>query len=161
MLEQLIGDRVRIFGYEKVGGYLSYESQVKLLLVGLLGTKKIRSNDEPVSLSFLGMSEEIEKRYEAVNACLNELSIQKLWEESYQLTHLFSAKTGILLRKGSFPNLLSVDFQDRISISRKISYLSSINDLEQLKNYFHYSLSSLRKHLFYTDDYELLLEKGL
>ena len=160
MLEQLIGDRVRIFGYEKVGGYLSYESQVKLLLVGLLGTKKIRSNDEPVSLSFLGMSEEIEKRYEAVNACLNELSIQKLWEESYQLTHLFSAKTGILLRKGSFPNLLSVDFQDRISISRKISYLSSINDLEQLKNYFHYSLSSLRKHLFYTDDYELLLEKA-
>ena len=160
MLDQLIGDRVRIFGYEKVGGYLSYESQVKLLLVGLLGTKKIRSNDEPVFLSFLGMSEEIEKRYEAVNAWLNELSIQKLWEESYQLTHLFGAKTGILLRKGSLPNFLSVDFQDRISISRKVSYLSSINDLEQLKNYFHYSLSSLRKHLFYTDDYELLLEKA-
>ena len=83
MLDQLIGDRVRIFGYEKVGRYLSYKNQVKLLLAGLLGTKRIKTDHEPVSLSFLGMSEEIEKRYEAVNASLNELSIQKLWEESY------------------------------------------------------------------------------
>jgi hypothetical protein len=31
--------------------------------------------------------------------------------------------------------------------------------VEQLKNYFHYSLRSLRKHPFYTDDYELKLEE--
>ncbi|MBU1902509.1 MAG: hypothetical protein KJ573_02840 [Proteobacteria bacterium] len=160
ILEQLIGDKVRIFGYEKVSGYLSYENQVKLLLVGLLGTQKIRSGNDPISLSFLNMSDAIEKRYESVNDSLNKLSAQKLWEEGYPLTHLFSAKTGILLRTEKFPNLLSVEFQDRISISRKISYLSSINDLEQLKNYFHYSLSSLRKHPFYTDDYEILLEKA-
>ncbi|MBW1779387.1 MAG: hypothetical protein JRL30_01490 [Deltaproteobacteria bacterium] len=160
ILDQLIGDKVRIFGYEKVSGFLSYENQIRLLLVGLLGIKKIRSDDDPISLSFLGMSQEIEKRYEAVNDCLNNLVIQKLWEEGYQLTHLFNAKTGILLRKERFPNLLSVEFHDRISISRKISYLSSINDLEQLKNYFHYSLRSLRKYPFSTDDYELRLEEA-
>jgi len=53
-----------------------------------------------------------------------------------------------------------VDFQDRISISQKISYLSSINDLEQLKNYFHYSLRSLRTYPFYTDDYERGIEEA-
>ena len=34
MLEELIGDKVRICGYEKVSGYLSYKNQIKLLLVG-------------------------------------------------------------------------------------------------------------------------------
>ena len=160
ILEQLIGDRVRIYGYEKVSGFLSYENQIKLLLIGLLGAHKIRSNGNPISLSFLSMSQEIDKRYEAVNDCLNTLSVEELWEGGYPLSHFFSVKTGILLRKNRFPNLLSIDFQDRVSISRKISYLSSINDLEQLKNYFHYSLRSLRKYPFYTDDYERRLEEA-
>ena len=32
------------------------------------------------------------------------------------------------------------------------------NDVEQLKNYYHTSLQSLRKYPFYTDDYEDQLE---
>ncbi len=158
ILEQLIGDRVRIFGYEKVSGFLSYDNQIKLLLIGLLGMQGMESSGRPVSLSFLGMMQDIDKRYEAVNDCLNRLSIWQTWEERYPVTHLLSARTGILLRKDRFPNLLSVGFQDQISISQKISYLSSIQDLEQLKNYFHYSLRSLRTYPFYTDDYERRLE---
>jgi len=158
ILNELIGDRVRIFGYEKVSGFLSYDNQVKLLLLGLLGTRNMRSNGPPISLSFLGMIQEIDKRYEAVNDYLNTLSLQNIWEDKHLLTHLLSAKTGLLLKKGHFPNVLSVEFRDRIDISRKITYLSSINDLEQLKNYFHYSLRSLRAYPFYTDDYERRLE---
>jgi hypothetical protein len=37
--------------------------------------------------------------------------------------------------------------------------MKTIDNLEQLKNYFHYSLRSLRKHLFHTEDYELELER--
>jgi len=160
ILDQLIGDRVRIFGYEKVSGFLTYQNQVKLLLIGLLGIREISSASLPISLSFLEMIKEIDKRYEAVNDCLNKLSIRQIWEERSQTIRLLSAKNGILLRKDKFPNLLSVEFQDRISISRKISYLSSINDLGQLKNYFHYSLRSLRTYPFYTDDYERRLEEA-
>jgi len=160
ILDQLIGDKVRIYGYEKISSFLSYENQVKLLLLGLLGTKKIRSNGHPISLSFLGMIQEIDKRYEAVNDYLNALSLQKIWRDKRLLTRLLSAKTGILLKKNNFSNLLSVEFQDRIDISHKISYLSSINDLEQLKDYFHNSLRSLRTYPFYTDDYERCLEEA-
>ena len=160
ILDQLIGDRVRIFGYEKIRGFLSYENQIKILFIGLLGIREMESNAHPSSLSFLGMIQEVDRRYEAINDCLNDLSLQKLWEGKHPLAHFLSAKTGILLRKVAFPNLLSVGFQDRISISQKISYLSSINDLEQLKNYFHYSLRSLRKYPFYTDDYERRLEEA-
>jgi hypothetical protein len=160
VLDQLIGDRVRIFGYEKVSGFLSYDNQIKLLLTGLLGIQEIASSGPPISLSFLEMIQTIDNRYEAVNDFLNRLSVQKIWGERYGATDLPSAESGILLRKDRFPNLLSVDFQDRISISRKISYLSSVNDLEQLKNYFHYSLKSLRTYPFYTDDYELRLEEA-
>ena len=38
--------------------------------------------------------------------------------------------------------------------------MESITNLDQLKNYFHFSLQSLRKIPFYTDDYELVLEKA-
>jgi septation ring formation regulator EzrA len=38
--------------------------------------------------------------------------------------------------------------------------MQTITDVEQLKNYFHYSLRSLRKSSFYIDDYELQLEKA-
>ena len=38
--------------------------------------------------------------------------------------------------------------------------MSTIRNLEQLKNYFYYSLRSLRKYPFYTDDYEKSLEEA-
>ena len=37
--------------------------------------------------------------------------------------------------------------------------MNTISNIEQLKNYFHSSLKSLRKHPFHTDDYELQLER--
>jgi hypothetical protein len=160
ILDQLIGDRVRIYGYEKVSGFLSYENQTKLLLIGLLGTRALAETGGPVALSFLRMIQDIDKRYEAVNDSLNRLPLEQLRDERNPATRLFTAKAGILLRKDRYPNLLNVEFQDRISVSRKISYLSSINDLEQLKNYFHYSLRSLRDYPFNTDDYERRLEEA-
>jgi len=159
ILNQLVGDKVRIFGYEKLSGYLSYENQLKLLLAGLLGSRKFDSKGTPVCLNFLVMSEKIEKRYEAVNDYLSRLSLKKLWEDKKQLTNMFKAKTGIVLRKEPFPNVLSINFYERINISHKIAYMDKISDVEQLKNYFHYSLQSLRKHPFQTDDYELEIEK--
>ena len=43
---------------------------------------------------------------------------------------------------------------------KKITHMETITDVEQLKNYYHYSLQSLRKSGFYTEDYELRLEKA-
>ena len=38
--------------------------------------------------------------------------------------------------------------------------METINDEEQLKNYFHSILRSLRKSPYYTEDYELRLEQA-
>jgi hypothetical protein len=38
--------------------------------------------------------------------------------------------------------------------------MEAITDEGQLKNYFHYTLRSLREHPFYTEDYELELERA-
>ncbi|MGM0426096.1 MAG: hypothetical protein ACQEQ7_02540 [Thermodesulfobacteriota bacterium] len=161
ILEQLVGDRIRLAGYEKVSGYLSYENRIKLLLAALLGTQRMKGNAAtPICLNFLHMSEVIEKRYEAVNHFLNTLSTEKLWEDRYALDQLFKAKTGILLKRDDAHYVLSIHFEERINIPRKISRMYFIDDLDQLKNYFHASLRSLRKHRFYTEDYELELEKA-
>ncbi|RLB27526.1 MAG: hypothetical protein DRH11_18555 [Deltaproteobacteria bacterium] len=160
ILDRLIGDKVRIYGYEKTSGYLTYENRLKLILVGLLGSKKFRQNHATVCINFLELSRKIEKRYEAINAYLNPLSMKKLWEDKRQVDHFFKAKTGLLLRKEPFPHVLSLDFRDRINIPQKVTYMGTINNVEQLKNYFHYSLRSLRKHPYYTEDYELQLEQA-
>ncbi|MBW1766701.1 MAG: hypothetical protein JRJ65_06570 [Deltaproteobacteria bacterium] len=159
ILQRLSTDEIRIFGFENVSGYLNYENMIKLLLIALLGSQRFKQNHRPVCLDFLAMAEKIEKRYEAVNDLLNNISVEKIWENKYQLNHFFKAKTGLLLKKNEYQRVLSIDFMDRINVSQKISYMKTITDVEQLKNYFHYSLRSLRKSPFYTDDYELKLER--
>ena len=158
ILNQLVGDKIRIYGYEKISGYLSYENQIKILLIGLRGAQKFRQKSLPVCLNFLGMCEEIDKRYEALNHYLNSLSMKTIWSNKSHLNQLFRAKIGLLLRKEEFPNVLSINFRDPINISQKISHMVTINNIDQLKNYFHHSLQSLRKHTFYTEDYGLQLE---
>jgi len=159
ILDLLIKDRVRIYGYEKISGYLNYENQVKLLLIGLLATRKKNLRDVPITLNFLPMDEDIHNRYEAVNDFLNRLPIEKIWGTHYQVKQFFKAKTGILINREENQRVLSVCFRDPIHFDQKVAHINSINDVEQLKNYFHYSLRSLRKYPFHTEDYELRLEQ--
>ena len=160
ILGRLTGDKVRLYGYEKVSGYLSYENQIKLLLIGLLGGKKIKTDEGPICMNFLGLCKTIDKRYEAVNDFLNNLSTGKLWGDDSQVNELFDAEVGLALVKEQFPNVLSFDFRESINISQKTSHMKSIDSVEQLKNYFHYSLRSIIKYPFFTDDYELELENA-
>ena len=102
----------------------------------------------------------MEQRYEAINDCLDHIPSLAFWESNSQLNRLFSAETGIILKKEHYPNVLSVIFRSRVHIAHKIDHMSSINDLEQLKIYFHYSLGSLRNYPFFTEDYEILLEEA-
>jgi hypothetical protein len=160
MLEQLVGDNVRIFGFENVSIYLNYENMIKLLLIALLGSQKFKNDGRPVCLSFLNMVNKIDKRYEVVNDTLSNLSLDKIWGDKRQLNQLFKAKTGLLLGKEEDHKVLTIDFADRSNVSRKISHINEITDVEQLKDYYHYSLQSLRKNPFNTDDYELELEEA-
>ncbi|MBW1996916.1 MAG: hypothetical protein JRJ29_03005 [Deltaproteobacteria bacterium] len=160
MLERLIRDEVRLYGFENVSVYMNYENMIKLLLIVLMGCARFRGKNKPVCVNFLDLAEKVERRYEALNDSLNNISAKKLWSEPYYLNHFFRAKTGLVLGKDEDKRVLTVDFVDRINIGQKISYMRSIGDLDQLKNYFHYSLRSLRKTPFYTDDYENELERA-
>jgi len=159
ILDLLIKDRVRVYGYEKISGYLNYENQIKLLLIGLLATKKLGAYKDPVVLNFLPMDKDIHNRYEAVNDFLSRQPIEKIWGSKYHATQFFKAKTGILVTRETNHRVLSFSFRDPVHFEQKVAHLNSINDVEQLKSYFHSSLRSLRKYPFYTEDYELHLER--
>ena len=111
-------------------------------------------------LNFLDLAEKIERRYEAVNDSLNNNSIEKIWDDPYPINHFFKAKTGLILTKDQSQRVLSIDFIDRMNIPQKIAHMEALTDVEQLRNYFHYSLRTLRKSPFYTEDYEFELEKA-
>jgi hypothetical protein len=158
IFERLIEDKVRIFGFENVSIFLNYENMIKLLLTALLGTQRFKDQQQMIYLDFLNLVEKIEKRYEALNDSLNHMSIETIWESKSSLNQLFKAKTGLVLQKDEARRRLIIDFIDKINISQKTSHMETITDIDQLKNYYHSSLHSLRNYPFYTDDYELELE---
>jgi SAM-dependent methyltransferase len=161
ILRRLVTDEVRLFGFERVSGFLSYENQFKLLWLVLLGGARMQKGTGPVSLDFLGLGKAIEKRFEAVNDFLRRLPSGGTWnEENFEVDALFETATGIVFRKKENLRVLSVDFVDPVDITRKSAYMKAISDEGQLKNYFHYTLRSLREHPFYTGDYELELENS-
>ncbi len=157
ILNQLDGDKVRIFGYEKISGSLTYLNEIKLILIGLLGAKMIQKSNAPISINYLPLTCNIENRYEAVNNFFNELHIEQLWDDDL-IKGLFNANVGISLKDEDYPDIISIDFKDVISVSQKISYMNTINDIDQLKEYFHNGLRDLRAYPFYTEDYEILME---
>ncbi len=156
----LIGDGVRIFGYQKVVAYLNYENQIKLLLIGLLASDRLKREGRPVSLSYLNMSEKIDKRYEVINDHLNRLTAKSIWEGPALMEQMFEAGSGFALRINGARSAVSVEFHDPADVTRKISHMGGISDPEQLKTYFHTSLQSLRSSQFFTEDYEIELEKA-
>lgn len=160
LLQRLVTDEVRIFGLEKVSTFLNYENQIKMLLISLLGAEAMKSSGRPVSLDYLPTAADIHKRYEAVNAFLNSLSVEKIWEERHKGSPFFEAKAGVVFRKMEPQNVLSIHFVDPIHISQKLSTMKGIPEEEQLKNFFHYTLRSLRETPFHTEDYELELERA-
>jgi hypothetical protein len=160
ILQRMATDEVRIFGFENVNVYLTYENLIRLLLIALLGSQKFKQDQGPICVNFLKMAEKIGKRYEAVNNALSNIQLEKIWGKGYPLNHFFKARTGIVLEKDESKRVLSVDFVDKINISQKISHMGNVTGVEQLKNYFHNSLRSLRESPFNTDDYELRLEEA-
>ena len=81
ILKQLGVDKVRIFGFENVSVYLSYDNQMKILLISLLGSNKFKNDNKPVNLDFLSIMEEIGRRYETVNDTLGQISFETIWAE--------------------------------------------------------------------------------
>jgi len=159
ILDDLVGDKIRIFGFENVSIFLTYENMIKVLLVSLLGADDMRmGSSATICLDFIELAEKIERRYEALNDWLNNISIQDLWWGKDQIHQYYRSKAGLLLKKDERHKSLTIDFIDKLSIDQRIAYMETIHDEEQLKNYFHSTLRSLRQSAYYTEDYELRLE---
>ena len=160
VLERLGEDEIRIYGFERVSAFLNYENMIKLLLIALLGAAAVRFKGKPLCLDFLPLGRKIEKRYEAVNDALSRIPAERLWRSPDGVREFVRSNEGMVLLDDPKRRILFIDFQDSIRIGDTIARLVAIRNLEELKAFFHSSLRSLRKTPFYTEDYELELEKA-
>ena len=134
---------------------------IKVLLISLLGADDMRMEPSAtICLDFVGLAEKIERRYEALNDWLNNMTIEEIWQGKNKIQQYYRSKSGLRLKIDEKHWSLTIDFIDKLSISKRIDYMETINDEEQLKNYFHSILRSLRKSPYYTEDYELRLEQA-
>jgi len=160
MLERLSGDKIRIYGFENVGIHLNYESMIKLLLIAFLGSRKFAAGATPLHLDFLNMAENIDKRFEAINDTLGNISVKELWDSRNTLNQFFNAKTGIILKKDEAHSVLTVGFTDIVNIRSKTDHMDKITDLDQLRAYYIYGMESLKKTTFFTGDYQAMMEEA-
>ncbi|MCU0595210.1 MAG: hypothetical protein MUC98_07090, partial [Desulfobacterota bacterium] len=160
VLEKLVADEIRIYGFESVGAFLNYENMIKLLLISLAAARRLRAKGKPVSLDFLALARRIERRYEAVNDALSRIPADTVWANPQGIQPFFKAREGIVFAGNEKERVLAVDFLDAINITEKIAFMTGIKNLEELKTYFHSNLRHLRKVPFYTEDYERELEKA-
>jgi len=151
-LSKLTGDRIRLFGYEKVSKYLSYKNQIKLLLVSFIGSDIF--NDTPVLLDFIPLCQNIEKRYEAVNDYFNNLSMKRIWKARQNPGSMFTNREGVVLGKDVDHNVVTVSFKDSMDISRRLDTMEKIDDVNELREYYHKCLLELKAYPFNTEDYE-------
>jgi hypothetical protein len=157
---RLVTDQIRIFGFETVSSYLTYENMIKLLLLTMTAAGQFPQDERPVCINFFRLAARMENRYEAINDALSHFQVERIWKDRVQIHELCKGKYGIVLARQEAHRVLSVDFEDKINMAQKIVHMESISDLEQLKNYFHYSLRTLRKTPYYTEDYEQELERA-
>src|SRR4030042_1256544 len=94
VLERLVADEIRIYGFESVSAFLNYENMIKLLLISLMAAKRFRPKAKPVCLDFLALARKIEKRYEAVNDALSHIPTVKIWGNPHEAQHFFKANEG-------------------------------------------------------------------
>jgi len=160
IFQSLVADEVRIFGFQAVASYLTYENMTKLLLLTLIGSRKLEKRKRARCLNFLALAEKIEKRYEAINDFLSAVSGKELFESRDGAAKFFKAKSGITLRKDETHGVLTVDFVDKVNMGQKLKRLGAIGDVDNLKKYFHVTLQALRNLPFQTEDYEVQLEKA-
>jgi hypothetical protein len=160
ILNWLVDDKVRLFGYENVTNYMGYENQIKLLLLCLISAETFDLSRSPVSINFLDMCQIIDKRYEAINNYLNGLSIEKIWGYREDPYSLFSEKEGIFFVKEEFPNVLTVRFKEELNIQEKIALIKEIKEMEKLRNYYEKLLNELNSYPFYSDDYKIMLKEA-
>jgi hypothetical protein len=160
ILQHLVTDEIRIFGFENVSAYLNYENTIKLLLMALIGMRTLSGRPGPIGLHFSDLFDVIEKRYEAVNAFMQDIPAETLWYDHSKVDQCFTAKTGIVFKKDETHRVLSVTFVDQTDLQQKLVEMRQITDVDLLKNYYEISLDTVRKLPYHTDDYEEDLRKA-
>lgn len=160
ILDRLVEDRARIWGFREVSKFLTYENQIRLLFLSLMGAERLFQGKYPVSINFNPISDLIYKRFELINDLLRGIEEHEIWDEPKRLNSYLSGKTALLIRTDFQNRVLSIYLKDKINIDKKLKRIKEIRDVDQLKNYYYYSLKSLRKYPYFTEDYELALERA-
>ncbi len=158
ILEWLVDDKVRIFGYENATNYMNYENQIKILLLSLIASETFDLNKGPISINFLEICQVINKRYEAINDYLNKQSIDDIWKFRDDPYLLFTEKEGVFFKREEFPNVLTVIFKEKLNIQEEISAMKDIKKVEELRKYYNELLKKLESYPFYAEDYKEMVK---
>ena len=156
-----LNNPISLLSFRGISDYLSLENWLKLLLLAIKVSDELyrKTGDNCFrNIDFRLLSRHLEKRYEILNESLNGLSFPWIMESCDAQFVSETGINGIFFFKNSAENCLDINFKDPIGIDEIVSQMESIEDLDELKNFYHEKISYLKTLHFYTKDYQQVLD---
>lgn len=148
---------LRFLGFDLAAERLTYNNQVRLLLLGASAARNLDLEPGCRNVSFLHLADVIARKYEMVNEAVSTLRPEILMQ-GRALRRLLRAREGLNLHYHPETRTLSLDIADPKRLDRKIEAVRRANTPAKLKRLYHDELKRRKLTTYHTLDYQLRLE---
>lgn len=152
---------LEIKGFAPAAGLLTYENQIKLLLLGLAAAHHLSSSLSRISkLSFAPLAQVIGRKFEMVNQAVTALEPDELVSSARSLKPFMPSREGLRLELGQAGSQVSILFADPARFERKLLAVSKAKTPAKLKRIYHQELGRLKLTTHSTLDYQNIMERA-
>ncbi len=148
---------LRFLGFDLAAERLTYNNQIRLLLLGVSAARNLELEPGCRNLSFLHLAEVIARKYEMVNEAISAFKPESLMQ-GRTLRRLLKTREGLNLHYHPETRTLSLDIADPKRLDRKIEAVRRANTPVKLKRLYHEELKRRKLTTYHTLDYQLRLE---
>ncbi len=135
---------LRVLGYGQAASFLTYENQIKLLLLGLRAADDRTENEAAeFTVDFRGLARVIDWLFEAVNQILSQIPADRLLAED-GLASVVGGPRGFGLRYRKDAGAVSLTLTDPTPIDKQLAALEQTTDLDELNQFYERSLQDLQ-----------------
>jgi hypothetical protein len=135
---------LRVLGYGQAASFLTYENQIKLLLLGLRAADaRVEDETAEFTVDFRGVARVIDWLFEAVNQLLSQISAEELLTDE-GLEAVVGGPRGLGLRYHKDAGAVSLTLTDPTPVDKQLAALEQTTDLEELNQSYEQALQDLQ-----------------
>jgi hypothetical protein len=152
---------LRLAGYNEASRLLTYNNQIRLLLLALIAARRLEFKPGPPrTVSFWPLANVIERKFELINQAVTDLESGAMLKNPQTVWKLFRDREGLTLRFKPQTRSLSIAIGEPVHFDRKLESIRQAGGAEQLKRIYHRELKKFKLTSYSTLDYQQRLDEA-